>query len=207
MKPLYLGGLGLLLVWLLAGGAYYYAQHSKMTADKVRTYLRSVDLSKLTGEPRAKALRELARRLNTLPYEERRQARLDREWSRWFTAMTDPEKADFIDATLPTGFRQMMASFEELPVDRRRRTVDDALKRLREARDQIGAEGFPEASGDTNAMPVVSEEVRQQMITTGLKTFYSDSSAQMKAEVAPVLEELQKMMESGAVFRDRRRPQ
>ena len=47
----------------------------------------------------------------------------------------------------------------------------------------------------------IPDEVRQKLITTGLKSFYSESSAQTKAEAAPLLEELQHMMESGVFLR------
>ncbi len=198
------GGLsGLLLVWLLAGGVYYYAQATKITVEKVRTYLRSVDLSKLSGEERARALARLATLINGLPYEERRAARLDREWNRWFPQMTDEEKAAFVEATMPTGIKQALGAFEELPPERRRRTVDEALKRLKEARDQLAAGEFEPPPGEGTNQFVLSDELRQKVTTAGLKTYYSESSAQTKAELAPLLEELQRLMESGAAFRGR----
>ena len=41
--PILLWLLGLALLWLLAGAGYWYARSTRMTADKVRAYLRSVD--------------------------------------------------------------------------------------------------------------------------------------------------------------------
>lgn len=211
-KALIYGAAGLVAVWLVALGGYLIAQGRRVTAEKVRTYLRDVDLSRLSGAARAKALRDLAGKLNALPFEERRMARLDREWQRWFVAMDDTEKAEFIEATLPTGFKQMLGAFEQLPPERRRKTVDDAMRRLKEAREQIDSGEYGPADWGTNAppdwgtngSPVITEELRQKVITTGLKSFYSQSSAQTKAEAAPLLEELQRMMENGAFLRGMR---
>jgi hypothetical protein len=141
--------------------------------------------------------------LNALSYEERRRARLDREWARWFVEMSDAEKTEFIEATLPTGFKQMLGAFEQLPVDRRRRSIDEAAKRLKQAREEMTEGDLPPPDWGTNPPPVLSEEVRQKLITAGLKSFYSESSAQTKAEAAPLLEELQRMMEGGAFLRGR----
>ena len=183
-------------IWVLAVAGYYIAKNATVTAEKVRAYVESVDLRKLSAAERAEALRKLADMLNRLSLEERREMRMGR--SDWFAQMTEEEKATFIEATMPTGFKQMIAAFEELPEDRRKRTVDQAMKRLREQQQQ-GA--FGESNG-TNAPPL-SPELEAKVRTIGLKSFYGESSAQTKAELAPLLEELQKSMESGRPFRGR----
>ena len=55
--------------------------------------------------------------------------------------MTEAEKGEFLEATLPTGFKQTLAAFEQLPEDRRRRTVEQALKQMKEAREKLAATG------------------------------------------------------------------
>lgn len=200
---MFLCALAILALWLVALAGYRIAKNSKMTAEKVKAYAASVDLSKLSGDARARALKELADKLNALSLEERRKARLERLTMDWFNQMTEEEKAWFIEATLPTGFKQMLTSFEQLPDDKRRKTIDDALRRLREARDQpADGPGGGDQTG-TNSPPVLSPELQAQIRTIGLKTFYSQSSAQTKAELAPVMEELQRVMESGRPFRGR----
>lgn len=186
--------------WVIAIAGFYIARNSKTTAAKVQSYLQQKDLSALQGEDRRKALARLASMLNQLPPEERRRARADRLWSGWFAEMTEQEKGEFIDATMPTGFKQMLASFEELPEPKRRKAVEDSLRRWKEARDQSSLGRGEILTGDTN-QPPLSPELRQKIITSGLKSFYAESSAQTKAELAPLLEEMQRAMESGALFR------
>jgi hypothetical protein len=195
-RPLLIAVMVIAGAWLLTLAGYTFAKNSRMTAEKVRAYAESVDLATLNGEARAKALRELAARLNALSPEERRRARLDRVSQAWFEKMTDEEKGTFIEATMPTGFKQMLASFEQLTEEKRRKAIDDAMKRLKEVK-----EGEEARDPGTNRNSVLSEELQQKAAKIGLKTFYSESSAQTKAEMAPLLEELQRMMESGRMFR------
>ena len=199
-RPLLIGVVVIAAAWLLALAGYTVAKNSKMTAEKVRAYAASVELSRLSGEARARALRELAAKLNALSPEERRRARMDRVWQAWFEEMTEEEKGTFIDATLPTGFKQMLASFEQLTEEKRRKAIDDAMKRMKEAQERMQEGEEPREAG-TNRPSVLSEELQQKAAKIGLKTFYSESSAQTKAEMAPLLEELQRMMESGRMFR------
>jgi hypothetical protein len=201
-RPVAWAVVSLAAIWLVALGGYTLAKRATVTADKVKAYLQSVDLSKLSAAERARAIQKLADLLNSLSLEERRKARLDRLSRGWFDEMTDAEKGVFIEATMPTGFKQMLGAFEQMPEEKRRKAIDDSLRRLREAQNKLQAGAAVVNPGGTNPPPL-SDELQAKIRTIGLKTFYSQSSAQTKAELAPVLEELQQVMESGRPFRTR----
>ena len=197
-RLVYLALAGVVAAWVLALGGYAVADHFKVTAERLRVWLARGDLNSLSGDARGKALRELADRINRLSPDERRRARLDHLWSEWFAEMTEEEKAQFIDATMPTGFHQMLASFEQQPAKKRRRAIDNAIKRLEESREQ------PPQS-DTNStstnQQVLSPDLQKRVMMIGLNSVYSDSTAQTKAELAPLMEEIQRNMENGRMFR------
>jgi hypothetical protein len=200
-RPVFYAVLSVVVIWAIALVGYAIARNSRVTADRVKAYVTSVDFAKLSGDARARAIQRLAKMLNSLSLEERRSARLERVTWAWLNEMTEEEKGAFIEATMPTGFKQMLASFEQLPEEKRRRAIDDSLRRMREAQAKaMAGEGNPTG---TNSPPVLSDELQAKIRTIGLKTFYSQSSAQTKAELAPVLEELQRSMESGRAFRGR----
>ena len=191
-RSLWLAGAIVVGIWLLSWAGFAVARQSRMTAEKFRAYAQSVDLNKLQGAERERALRKLAEKLNALSPEERRAARGSRDWEPWFNVMSEAEKEAFIEATFPTGVKQMITAFEKLPEDKRKRTIDEAMKRMRE--DQVSGEG---RAGEEGRDPAVSPELEAKIRTTGLKTFFAESSAQTKAEVAPLLEEMQRVLQSG----------
>jgi hypothetical protein len=201
-RPVYFCLLAVIAIWVVALVGFRVARNSKMTAEKVRAYMESVDLSKLSGLDRAEAIQKLVDKINALSAEERQRARLERIAARWFEQMTEEEKAHFIDATMPTGFKQMLTAFEQLPEDKRRATIEDAVRRLKRSREEFKAEGGAIGDEGTNRV-ALSQELQAKVRTIGLKAFYSESSAQTKAELAPMLEELQRVMESGRPFRGR----
>ena len=204
-RPLIYTVIGLAVVWAAAWGGYSYFGRVKVTPEKVAAYLRSVDLAALSGKEREVALSKLIRQMNALTPEQRRQARLEGEWRKWFANMTEREQSEFIEATLPSGVKQMLSSFQDLPEEKRRQAVDEALRNLRRARAQMEKDGMrPEEWGQDGA-PELSPEVRDRMVQVGLKSFYTESSAQTKTELAPVLEEMQRLMERGALLRPPRR--
>jgi hypothetical protein len=184
-------------IWLAVWAGHWYFESLKMTADKVHAYMESVDLTKLTGAARARAIRQLEDKLNALSFEERQRLRMQHLLNAWFAKMTDEEKAQFIDATMPTGIKQMINAFEQLPEDKRRQAIDNAMKNLRAAENGAQTRGTNAPSAGTNAPPPINPELEAKIRTIGLKAFYSQSSAETKAEAAPLLEELQRVMESG----------
>jgi hypothetical protein len=200
-RPVIISLLALVAVWLCAWGGYAISKHSRMTADKIRAFVAGVDLNSLTGSARAQALRDLADKINRLSPEERRSARLDGIWAKWFAEMTEEEKGTFLEATMPSGFKQMLASFEQQPEDKRHRAVTNAMERLKEAREMSQSDYDKKNKPRNTNAPVVSEDLQKKIAVIGLKTVYSDSSAQTKAELAPLLEEIQKNMEAGRMFR------
>lgn len=189
------------LGWAVAICGYYLAKNSRMTAEKVRVYAESVDLAKLSPSARAKALQTLADKLNSLPMEERQKARFDRVGQLWFGAMTEPEQSEFVERTMPTGFKQMISAFENLPEAKRQKAIDDAFKHLHQTRLDLEAGREPQRGGTGLQRgpggPPISPELEERIRTIGLKAYFTQSSAQTKAELAPVLEELQRVMELG----------
>ena len=184
----------LVALWLATWGGRGYFENRKVTAEKVRAYVETVEFGRLTGAARAQALQALEAKLNALSFEERQKLRGERLVNGWLKDMTDAEKTQFIEATLPAGFKQMITAFEQLPDDKRRKTIDQAMKNLRsDNRREPGA-------GGTNGPSPISPELEAKIRNIGLNSFYSQSSAQTKAELAPLLEEMQRQMESGRML-------
>jgi hypothetical protein len=183
-------------IWLVAMAGRWYLETRKVTAEKVRAYVEAVDFNKLAGDARAWALKNLEDKLNALSYEERQKLRGDKLMKDWFANMTEEEKAEFIEATMPTGFKQMIGAFEQMDEAKRKSMIDIAMVNLRGQ----NAVRNPAMRG-TNAPPPISPELEAKIRTIGLNTFYSQSSAQTKAELAPLLEEMQRQMESGRMMR------
>ena len=200
-RSVWFSGLVILGLWITALTGYSIAKSRQVTVERVRAYVESINLASLSGSQRAAAIKRLEDMLNALSPEERQKARLERLSIAWLKLMSEEEKTQFIEATMPTGFKQMLTAFEQLPEDKRRKTIDDSLKRLRDEQRRMQAASSEDGPADTNGPPVISDDLQAKIRTIGLKTFYSESSAQTKAELAPVLEELQRSMESGRPFR------
>jgi hypothetical protein len=198
-RPVLIAAVLVVFVALGACAAYVYYQSVAMTPEKLADYVRSVDLAKLSGSDRSRTIGKFAEKVNALSVGDRRRWRREGTWRPWFMEMTEEERGQFIDATLPVGFKQVINGFEDLPEATRKQSIDEAMKHLQETH-QLPMNREPGQSTDaygTNGPPPLSPQLEKKVLAIGLKTFYSESTAQTKAELAPLLEELQRQMELG----------
>ena len=202
MRLLLLPVVALAVASLVAWVGYGISRNQQVTAEKVRQFADSANLERLSGAARTDALHKMEDLINSLSVEERRKWRLEGASHQWFDDLTEAEKGGFIEATLPTGFRQWLNTFDELPGDKRRQFMDDLLTRLKETHQLVTDREPGQTNGmyGTNGTPVLSPELERKARTIGLKTFYTESSAETKAELAPFLEELQQQMEHGKLL-------
>ena len=96
----------------------------------------------------------------------------------FFRDLTPDEQVRFLDRTLPTGFKQMMEAFNKMTPEKRKRFVE---KTIAEMRTESG-DGQPPGIDDKNV---------EKIIDQGLKSFYSEASAEVKLDFAPLIEEMQ----------------
>src|SRR5688572_2673592 len=183
MRNLWLKAIVLLgAVWLIAGGTIWWARATKPTPERLVTFIEKHPLESQSSAKRGETIDKVADQLNALTYEQRRQIRGGKNLDSFFRALTPDEQARFLDRTLPTGFKQMMDAFNKMTPEKRRRFVEKTLKEMRE---QEGEDPPPEAD----------DKHIEKIIQEGLKSFYSDASAEVKMDFAPLIEQMQKNLQ------------
>ncbi|HEV7868022.1 MAG TPA: hypothetical protein VGO90_10095 [Chthoniobacteraceae bacterium] len=178
-SPWFKAALILSAVWLVAGGAIFWARSVKVTPASVTRFLDTQSVADKSASERSKLIEKLARQMNALDYQQRREVRMSRKLDRFFRSLSPDEQGRFLDLTLPTGFKQMMESLNKMEPAKRKEVVTRALRDME--KDENSAEEL-----DANA---------RKMIDQGFKSFYSDASAETKMDVAPLIEQLQKNLQ------------
>jgi hypothetical protein len=168
----------LAVVWVVAGGVILWSRAVRPTAESVSTYLAKNPLADLAPEKRAEVLARAADQLNRLNFEERQKLRELRRDREFFEQLTPAERREFLERTLPEGFRQLMLALNKMEPEARKKIVNRVLEDLE--RDS------PEVAGR------IGEADAQKVIAEGLESFYEDASADVKLDFAPVIEQLQR---------------
>lgn len=169
-------------VWLVAGSVILYSKAIRPSAESLIRYTGSRDLEGLDPAQRAEVIAGVTERLNRLDFEQRQELRRQ-QWDRtFFSKLTPEERRKFLEATLPEGFRQLMLGLNKMEPEQRRKIVKRALDDLEDERPDI-----PRRISEADAKRVLEE---------GIGAFYEDASAEVKLDFAPVIERLQKSLQS-----------
>ncbi len=174
--------IALIGVWVVAGAIVFFARSARPSPEAVGEYIRTHQLTpEQSQKERDKILTKAANQLNQLTYEERRELRREHGMDKFFRSLTPEEQARFLDLTLPVGFSQMMDAFNKMPPEKRKKFVEKTLEEMRKHQ----PEEAPKL--DNNA---------QRIIHQGLRSFYSEASAQTKLDLAPLIEQMQRSMQA-----------
>lgn len=168
----------LAVVWLIAAIVIYFARASQPTAASVTAYADSLNLDGLQGDARAKAIARMEDMVNRISFDDRQQLNRDRVTRDFFNKLTPDEQDAYLDATLPTGFQQLMDSFNKMDPLKRKQLVSDALARMK-------------ANQGQSPPPGADSKIAQHVVDEGLKSYYKDADADVKLDLAPLVEQMQ----------------
>ncbi len=172
----------LAVIWFIAGTVIYFARSAKVTPESLVAYADTHPIAGKSAADRGKIIGKLAGQMNQLAYEDRRGVRMSKGLDGFFKALTPEEQMRFLDLTLPTGFKQMMEALNKMTPEKRQKFVGKALEDMQKRE----GERPPDAQLDANAKRIIDQ---------GFKSFYSEASADVKMDVAPLIEQLQKNLQ------------
>ena len=171
-------------VWLLAFGAIHWLHASKPTAASITAYLQHADLAAMSLHDRVRTLTQAEDQLNELSFDERQRLQRSGETRRFFAKLTPEEQDKFLDATLPADFKQLMEVFNKMEPAKRKEFVDHALEDMKKH--------------EGEAPPIEADErLRDHVIDQGLKSFYKDANSDVKLDLAPLIEQMQRNLQGG----------
>ena len=168
----------LALVWGVIGGAIFIVRKNRATPERIAEFVGANSLDGKAPADRAKLIEEVAKKVNRLEYEQRREMDKQRKLEVFWKAMNGEERSRYLDLVLPSGFKQMMENFNKMEPGKRKKVVQKAVDDLRE-------------HGGDRERRDVNDPAFKKIIEQGLKSFYSDATIDAKMDALPFLEALE----------------
>ena len=167
----------LALVWGMIGGAIWIVRKNRATPERIAEFVGANTLDGKAPADRAKLIEEVAKRVNSLEYEQRQEMHKHRMLAPLLASMNADEKAGYFALVLPKGFKQMNENLNKMERGKRQRVIEKATRELQER------------GGDL--LPGLDAALAKQVIEHGLKSFYSDASIETKMDALPFIEALE----------------
>lgn len=168
-------------VWLIVGGVTWWARNSKPTPASIARYIDEHPMDGKSASERDSVIVAVSGRLNELNYDDRREMRVGRKLDHFYRKLNPDEQGRFLDLTLPEGFKQMMDAFNKMDPVKRKQFVEKALADMK----QHEGEEVPK-NDDPNVQKIVQQ---------GMKSFYSEANADVKMDLSPLIEQMQKNLQ------------
>jgi DNA-binding IclR family transcriptional regulator len=168
----------LLIIWVGAIGAIFIVHATRPTPQRLATYLAKHPLGGVTGTKRQAIIMRTAQQLNGLNVEQRQELKKSGALKAFFSQLTAAERRAFLAATLPEGFRQVIATLNRMEPAQRKRLAQKTLRNVRE-------HGFQ--MDDLTA----GEDVTT-MFSQGLAIFNDSAHPDVRRDFAEVVAELER---------------
>lgn len=173
--------LALVLVWVVAAAGIYFVRSAKPSPEKIVAYIVEHPIAGRPEARRMEIVEDVASDLDRMNFEQRQQLRRSPELRGFVASLSREEQARFLDLTLPEGFRQMMQAFNDMSSERRQRLIRRAIDDIERAEDE----------GRIPRAREFDEALTQKIVAQGLEAFYSEANAEVKLEMAPLIERMQ----------------
>ncbi len=184
------GAAAIAVLWIVVAVVVKVAGSMAPTSKRLLAYVASHPLGEIDNpERRREVISRVAELMNQLEpselrdFEENTDPAARREF---FQSMTREEQWFFLEQRLGRAFSQMMKLFNEMEREERKEMVERALSRIRENAEET-LEGEPDLLRED---PDLAEKVAE----AGLEAYYQDASAETKMDLAPLMEEVQRIM-------------
>ena len=185
----------LLLLWGSVTVVRVIARSKQITAEKVRETVEATgfeDWSAHESSPNAgrakerdKKLREVAELVNRLDFSEAEKNRDNRSLENMYRLMSREEKALFANLTVAKSMDRMMQGLDQLPPEQRKQFVEKGLAEIRSGK--TGQEISRARDIDENLPDIIAQE--------GMRAYFEKASADLKLELAPIMEEINGVMQ------------
>ena len=185
----------LVALWVVIGIVVKVAGSLKPTPEKIFKYAEKNSLDKIEDpEKRKVVIGRLAEMMNQLEVEDLQdmEEKVDREKREaMFASMTQEEQWFFMEKRMGRAFTQMMEMFNKMERPERKKMVERALREIRknETNQTQGGGGDGRLSLEEG-----DPEIVEKVTSAGMKAYFTDASAETKLDLAPLMEEIQKIM-------------
>ena len=191
-KLLLQAAIALLAVWAVFGLISKMAGKQVVTREKVIEFIQKNPLPpEGEKEKRDRIVEELAAKVNRLSMEERQLFREEggNNNLRKFTEnLTEAERDRFVELTIDEHFKAVFAALNKMKPEERKDLVDKIMRDMN--KDQA-------KRPELERMREHDQQMAEKITEKGMSAYYKDAKADVKRDLAPVLEEMQHRLQTG----------